>query len=613
MSRLWQCWAGALAACLLVVATGGAPASATPRSTGTPTAVVSAGPASGSRPPAGGATGGEMTAWTSPMDLLLQPFPRVSADNTTVREIATVAVGGTSVRLRLSNGWGPVPLTVGAVSVAERDGTTGAGAVPGTLVPVTFGGSRSVTVPAGQDVTSDSAALTVTAGETLVVSIWVPGVAPVSVHDCCQGRVVSYYTRNGGGDRTASLSGAVFTGKDWWDRWLSAVEVGGSQAQGTVVALGDSITDGFGYQTAGFSWVGALNQRIAQLPADQQVAVVNEGIAGNTLTAFPPGHNSSGEDNTFAASGGGTPGLERLGRDALDLPGVRAVVVLLGTNDIWFGYTDNDPPYGSAASIIGGMKQLIAEVHAAGLKVYGVPLLPRLTSPPCTQPGNCRAEEWGPAEQATLEAVDAWALAPGSGFDGVINLAAVMGDVYAGQCQPWAPYPPYFNADNLHPNVAGQTAMANAIPTTLFGLPEAPQLPPVVVAVPTAGCGAALTAESVIAAASSPSGTGAGASTTTPPTSTSAVAGAPTSSTTPTTTPTTSATSPTTTPAGSSPPGSQTTAPLASGQGRRGAVGGANGGAGGTNTLLLAALAVVAVLLGAVAWRLHSRGGLRGG
>ena len=608
MGRFVARRAATLVAFLLVAGVAGASARATPLEAAAVASVSSL--PSGSRPSSAGSTGREVTAWTSPMDLLLQPFPRVSADNTTVREIATVAVGGTSVRLRLSNEWGPVPLTIGAVSVAEREGVSGAGAVPGTLVPVSFGGSRSVTVPAGQEVTSDSAALTVTAGETLVVSIWAPGVAPVSVHDCCQGRVVAYYTRNGGGDQTASLSGAVFTGKDWWDRWLSAVEVGGSQAQGTVVAFGDSITDGFGYQTAGFSWVSALNQRIAQLPPAQQVAVVNEGIAGNTLTAFPPGRNSSGEDNSFAASGGGTPGLERLGRDALDLPGVRAVVVLLGTNDIWFGYTDNDPPYGSAASIIAGMKQLIAEVHAAGLKVYGVPLLPRLTSPPCTQPGNCRAEEWGPAEQATLEAVDAWALAPGSGFDAVVNLAAVMGDVYGGQCQPWAPYPPYFNADNLHPNVAGQTAMANAVPTTLFGLPEAPQLPPVVAAVPTAGCGPALTAENVMAAASSPAATGTGGSTTSPPTSTSTGTGAPTS----TTAPPTSLAAPTTT-AGSQPQGSRTTGPLASGQdqGQGGAAGGAGSGAGGTNALLLAALAVVAVLLGAVAWRLRGRGGMRSG
>lgn len=492
-----------------------------------------------------------LTAWTSPMDLLLQ-FPKLAADDATVRDLATVAVGGRWVSLRFSNQWGPVPLTFGAVTVGERAGTSGAAAAPGTVVPVTFNGSSSVTIPPGQDVTSNPVTLPVQAGETLVVSMWAPGLAPVSVHYCCQGRTVSYYTRNGGGNQTGSLNGSAFTGADWWTRWLSAVEVGGSQALGTVVAFGDSITDGFGADNAGFSWVGALQQRISHLPADEQVAVVNEGIAGNTLTAFPPGDNARGGENSFAATGGGAPGVARLGRDALQLPGVKAVVVLLGTNDIWFGYADNDPPYGTAASIIAGLKQVIAQVHAAGLKVYGIPLLPRKTSPPCSSPSSCIPEDWTASEQATLQAVNSWATGPGTGFDGVINLAAVVGDVYDGQCQPALPYAPYFNADNLHPNPAGQTAMANAIPTTLFGIPEAPQLAPVVGATPTPGCAGAQTAENVLTAASS-----AGKQASTGPSTSTGPTSGPTSSPTtttreggPTTTssrPTSTVTSPTTT------------------------------------------------------------------
>ena len=562
-----------------------------------------------------------LTAWTSPMDLLLQPFPKVAADNATVRDLATVAVGGRSVSLRLSNQWGPVPLTFGAVTVGERAGTSGAAAVPGTMVPVTFDGSGSVTIPAGQDVTSDPAPLAVHAGETLVVSMWAPGVAPVSVHYCCRGRIVAYYTANGAGNQTGSLSGSAFTGADWWTRWLSAVEVGGSQALGTVVAFGDSITDGFGYQNTGFSWVEALQQRISQLPASEQVAVVNEGISGNTLTPFPPGRNASGGENSYAASGGGVAGVERLSRDALQLPGVKAVVVLLGTNDIWFGYSDNNPPYGSAASIIAGMKQLVAQVHEAGLEVYGIPLLPRKTSPACTQPGSCRPEEWDPAEQATLEAVDSWVMSPGNGFNGVVNLAAVVGDVYNGQCQPELPYAPYFNADNLHPNPAGQTAMANAIPTTLFGIPEAPQLPPVVAATPTPGCPGAQTAQNVIDAALSsraqagtgPSATGTstapavgGSSTTTPsgpaPTVTSSAGSSSTTAAPASTSTSAVAARPTA-------PGARTSG----GPGNRpSAVGGILGGLGSTGAALVGGLAFVALLVVGLSWGRRNSGNTRG-
>ncbi len=560
-----------------------------------------------------------LTAWTSPMDLLLQPFPKVAADNATVRDLATVAVGGRSVSLRLSNQWGPVPLTFGAVTVGERAGTTGAAAVPGTLVPVTFAGRGSVTIPAGQDVTSDPASLAVHAGETLVVSMWAPGVAPVSVHYCCQGRTMAYYTPNGVGNQTGSLNGSVFTGADWWTRWLSAVEVSGSQALGTVVAFGDSITDGFGYENTGFSWVEALQQRISELPPSEQVAVVNEGISGNTLTPFPPGRNASGGENSYADIGGGVAGVGRLSRDALQLPGVKAVVVLLGTNDIWFSYTDNNPPYGSAASIIAGMKQVIAQVHEAGLEVYGIPLLPRKTSPPCTQPGSCRPEEWGPAEQATLEAVDSWVMSPAAGFNGVVNLAAVVGDVYNGQCQPELPYAPYFNADNLHPNPAGQTAMANAIPTTLFGIPEAPQLPPVVAATPTPGCPGAQAAENVAQAAVSSDGQARTASSTTAAPTTAAVEGNSTTTSGPAPTSTSSAGSPSTTATSNGTSTSAVAAPSTAlgptkGGGsanRPSAVGGALGGLGSTGAALVGGLALVGLLVVGLSWGRRNSGNTR--
>jgi lysophospholipase L1-like esterase len=274
-------------------------------------------------------------------------------------------------------------------------------------------------------------------------------------------------------------------------RWLSAIAVAGSPARGTVVAFGDSITEGFGYQNNSFGWPSALQARIAQLAPAQQMSVVNEGISGNTLTAFPPGAS-------YAATSGGLPGVTRLAADALSLPGVKDVVLFLGTNDIWFGGGESGqpiPPYGTAASIESGMQEVIAATHARGIKIFGVTLLPRGTS---NGFADEKAEGWTPAEQATLSAVDAWMLAPGSGFDGVINLAAVMGDVYDGACNPTVPYPPYYTGDNLHPNVAGQTVMGDAVSTTLFGIPQAPQVAPLVAATPTPGCAGAAEAEQVL-------------------------------------------------------------------------------------------------------------------
>lgn len=425
------------------------------------------------------------TAWTSAMD-----YYEGTAVNATVRDVAAIPIGGTSVEFRLSNTWSGTPTTFGAVTVGVQQ--TGASVVPGSTVPVTFsGGSREITIPAGQNATSDPTSFAVHAGESLAVSMWVEGTATVSVHYCCSGRIDSYATPNGTGNQTLDEAGTSLTLATTHMRWLSAIEISGTPAQGTVVAFGDSITDGF--NDAGEGWPTPLQQRIALLPPSQQVSVVNQGITGNTLTVFP----SAPPNLTYALTSGGLPGVTRLSSDVLSLPGTRDVVVFLGTNDIWFGgRLSPGLPYGTSASIISAMQSVIAQVHADGMKIFGVTLLPRTTSPPGPD-----QEVWTTPDQANLDQVNAWIRSSSSRFDGVIDLAAVVADVYNGQCDPTALFGPYNSGDNLHPSEAGEVAMADAIPTTLFQIPEAPQLPQEVAAAPTPGCAGAVAAEQALSLA----------------------------------------------------------------------------------------------------------------
>ena len=441
------------------------------------------------------------TVWTSAMD-----FYEGTAVNATARDIAPIAVGGTSVEVRLSNAWSGSSTTFGALTVGVQQ--SGASVVPGSTVPITFnGGSREITIPAGQYVTSDPISFAVHTGESLAVSMWVQGTATVSVHYCCSGRIDSYTTLNGAGNQTLDEPGTSLTLATTHMRWLSAIEVSGTPAQGTVVAFGDSITDGF--NDDGQGWPTPLQQRIALLPPSQQVSVVNQGVTGNTLTVFP----STPPNLTYALTSGGLPGVTRLSSDVLSLPGTRDVVLFLGTNDIWFGgLLSPGLPYGTSASIISAMQSVIAQVHAHGMRIFGVTLLPRTTAPP-----GPRQEVWAAADQSNLAQVNAWIRSSSSGFDGVIDLASVVANVYNGQCDPTALFGPYNSGDNLHPSEAGELAMADAIPTTLFQIPEAPQLPQGVAATPTPGCAGAVQAEQALTLAQTPS-----TSTTTPTTSASA-------------------------------------------------------------------------------------------
>jgi lysophospholipase L1-like esterase len=380
------------------------------------------------------------------------------ATDATVRELVTPGVGGEAVRVRISNAFGNRPLKVGAATLGVS--AAGAAIIPGTLRRLTFAGHPGITVPVGHYVYSDPLAMKVGGGETLTVSLWEKGPDLVTLHPCCSTmETASYFTPNGGGDLTGSPSGRGLTLSSPWPRWVDALDVL-RPGPGSIVVLGDSITDGFNATT---NWVRVLQQRVDRLPPSQQRAVVNEGITANALTGDVP---------TDSKTGGGPPGLSRLAPDVLQQAGVSEVVVFLGTNDLWFGDT--------VGQLVAGYRRAIALVHEAGLRVVGVTLLPR----------SAGRWPWSQAQQEELEQVDHW-IRSSHAFDGVLDLARAVADVYNGACQPWAMFPPYDSGDHLHPNAAGQVAMANAIDPGVLGLPPLPEVSPLVAATPTRGCVAA--------------------------------------------------------------------------------------------------------------------------
>ncbi|MHB1446350.1 MAG: GDSL-type esterase/lipase family protein [Acidimicrobiales bacterium] len=380
------------------------------------------------------------------------------ASDTTVRQLAPVGVGGSAVRIRISNAFGNAPLVIGAATVALD--ASGATVVAGTMTAVTFGGSPGVTIPVGGVVTSDAVQLSVHALQTLAVSVFTPGTDLVSTNPSRPGGpVVSYFTPNGGGDVVSAPDGAAFPVPDSMALWVDSVDVL-SSAGGSVVVVGDSITAG--YHTA-LRWPHVLQQRIDLLPPDQRIAVVNESISANTLIDLP---------DDFARTGAGPAGLDRLAPDALTQPGVSEIVLFLGTNDLWFGAT--------ATQVITGLQQAIATVHKAGLKIIGVTLLPRTGSVVDGRP-------WTPTMEAYREQVNHW-IRTSHAFDGVLDFASVVRDAYNGACYPTSLFPAYNSGDYLHPGPAGQTAMADSVDTTLLGIPAAPKVPLLVAATPTPGC-----------------------------------------------------------------------------------------------------------------------------
>src|SRR5581483_2042533 len=97
------------------------------------------------------------------------------------------------------------------------------------------------------------------------------------------------------------------------------------------------------------------------------LAVADEGISGDRVLTSDLccGQNA----------------LARFDRDVVDRAGAKEVILLMGINDIGFSVTPPNPvtnplPDVSAAQIIDGYQQIIAQAHAAGLKIIGAALTP---------------------------------------------------------------------------------------------------------------------------------------------------------------------------------------------------------------------------------------------
>jgi lysophospholipase L1-like esterase len=389
-----------------------------------PISAVHASGAATSTTAATGAHGTRVSAWSPSMTTGGPSFT-----DQTIRMVAHSSVAGSAVRITLSDRYSPGPLTVGAVDIAVQD--SGGTAVRGTTRNVTFGHAIQVTVPAGQEVASDVIPISVTAGENLLVSVYLPGPTGTSTwHSDAYDRT---YIASGNhiGDDTAEAFGSTTT--SWY--YLSGMDVVAATAKGTVVAFGDSITDGYNSSISTYSrWPDFLARRLAAGPGPQKLSVVDAGIGGNRVLTDVP--------NLWQ----GVSALKRFEHDALGQPGVRDVILLEGINDIGNDAGPNGAPL-TAQDLINGYRTLIDEAHAAHVRIIGATLLPIQ--------GN---GYYTPAAETLRQTINQWIRASGA-FDGFIDFDQAMRD--PNNIADLNPV--YDSGDHLHPNDTGMQALANAV------------------------------------------------------------------------------------------------------------------------------------------------------
>ena len=349
-----------------------------------------------------------------------------------MRMIVRTSVAGERLRIQFANAQGAEPVHLGAAHVAKR--VKGSSIDPATDRVVTFGGKPDVTMHAGALVVSDPIDLALPALSEVAVSVYLPEkTLTTTKHEL---GLNTTFIAAGNAVSSASLS-RVKTNQSYL--WLNGIEVLAPIKTGTIVAFGDSITDGFSTTAdAHKTWPALLAERLQSNAETAHLGVVNMGISGNRVLRDIIGSSA----------------VTRFDRDVLARSGVKWIILLEGINDINFTALPGSPAsqHTSAAELIGGLSQLVDRAHARGIKVMGATLTPM---------GGL----WLYSEktEGMRREVNYWIHNSGK-YDAVVDFDAVTRDpkdIHKLKAK-------YDCGDHIHPNDAGNAAMAAAIDVSVF-------------------------------------------------------------------------------------------------------------------------------------------------
>jgi lysophospholipase L1-like esterase len=341
----------------------------------------------------------------------------------TLRQIVHTSISGTAARIQLSNAIGDQPVTIRNVHIARR--TVGSSVDAGSDRTITFNGSATATIPAGGKAVSDAVAFTVDALSDVAISFFVPQPTGGATSHANYGDQTNYVAAGDvAGDATLSNPQ---TRDNYF--FLANLDVQNAAAEGAVVALGASITDGF-HTTSDSNrrWTNDLAVRLNQ--AGRTIGVLNQGISGNGLFG-----------------GGGPAAPDRFERDVLAQPNVKWVVF---SDDPINDLAGNE---NAGQRILDATSKLITRAHEKGLKFLCSTLTPFEG-----------AGGWTPTGESGRAAYNAFVRSAGSGCDGIVDQDSATHD----PAHPTRFLPSMEIGDRVHPSEAGLQAIANAVNLSLF-------------------------------------------------------------------------------------------------------------------------------------------------
>ena len=365
-------------------------------------------------------------------------LPQSDLTNATLRQIVHLSIGGNRLRVHLSNAFGTGSLHLTSVHIAIPVSPSLSSIEAKSDRALSFAGQPDVTIPPGTEYLSDPIEYTSSAGSDLAITLHLD-VPPVQQTGHPGSRATVYIAH---GNLVSSTDLANASKVDHW-YIISGVDVATPPQGFSIVALGDSITDGHASTTNGNDrWTDVLAQRLQGDTPTRYVGVLNQGIGGNHLLTDGLGPNA----------------LARFDRDVLAQPGVRFVIVLEGINDLGAIARSGEAPAEAhdalVHAILASYEQIVERAHAHGIRVVGSTILPYVGSD---------YYHPGPANEADRQRVNQRIRTDGH-FDAVIDFDRMMADPK----EPDRLLPAYDSGDHLHPSPAGYRAMGQAIPLSLF-------------------------------------------------------------------------------------------------------------------------------------------------
>lgn len=351
-----------------------------------------------------------------------------SFNNQTLRLNVFTKLGGTKVRVKLTNKFATNTLTVGAAHIAlqsEKNSITAS-----TDRALTFDGKPGVTLEPGAEIWSDPVTLSIKQHVTVAISVYIPdNFLPTTFHPT--GLHTSYISADGNHVASSTLPLAISANTTRQVVIVSGLQVWAPKKTKVAICFGNSITDGAASANdVNGTWPDILSKRLPVLPSGAPFSVINMGIGSNRVVS---------------SDLAGPSGIHRFADDVLNRPNVAYLIVLEGINDISYEQA-------TAADITGAYASMVAQAHAKGIKVYGATLLPI---------GNSR--KYTVENEATRQAVNAWIRTPGN-FDAVLDFEEVVKDPATNPLRIKSEW----TGDYVHPNTAGYAAMGNSIPLSLF-------------------------------------------------------------------------------------------------------------------------------------------------